>query len=118
LTVLEEPAQRTRGGAGAVDHIVDLHLRLAAFVDEFEGGGDEAVARRRVGSGISCTRWGRVISYIGDAAFVDQKFFIKYRDQEPVAAFDGFSMVRIDGEWKIASIISDMLWRARRDSNP
>ena len=60
----------------------------------------------------------RETSMVGDAAFVDQKFFIKFRDQEPVAAFDGFSMVRIDGEWKIASIISDMLWRARRDSNP
>ncbi|MFZ9579972.1 MAG: hypothetical protein ACO3BV_05555 [Ilumatobacteraceae bacterium] len=51
----------------------------------------------------------RTVTIVGDAAFVDQKFFIKYRDQEPVAAFDGYSMVRIDGRWRIASIVSDML---------
>ncbi len=56
----------------------------------------------------------RKTSVVGDAAFVDQQFFIKYRDQKPVAAFDGFSMVRIDGEWKITSIISDMLSRSGR----
>jgi hypothetical protein len=51
----------------------------------------------------------RTVTIVGDAAFVDQKFFIKYRDQQPVAAFDGYSMVRIDGKWRIASIVSDML---------
>jgi len=51
----------------------------------------------------------RTVTIVGDAAFVDQKFFIKYRDQEPVSAFDGYSMVRIDGRWRIASIVSDML---------
>jgi hypothetical protein len=50
----------------------------------------------------------RTTTIVGDAAFVDQKFFIKYGDQVPVPAFDGYSMVRIDGNWRIASIISDM----------
>lgn len=51
----------------------------------------------------------RTVTIVGDAAFVDQRFYIKYRDQAPVAAFDGYSMVRIDGRWRIASIVSDML---------
>lgn len=51
----------------------------------------------------------RTSTLIGDAAVVNQEFFIQYKDREPVRAFDGFSLVRIDGVWKIASIISDMI---------
>lgn len=51
----------------------------------------------------------RTTTIVGDAAVVHQSFFIIYKDREPVPAFDGYSLVRIDGEWKIASIISDMI---------
>lgn len=52
---------------------------------------------------------GRSSTVIGDAAVVNQEFFIQYKDREPVRAFDGFSLVRLDGVWLIASIISDMI---------
>jgi hypothetical protein len=56
----------------------------------------------------------RSTTIIGDAAVVNQEFFIQYRDREPVPAFDGYSLVRIDGVWRIASIISDMLVESDR----
>jgi hypothetical protein len=51
----------------------------------------------------------RTTTIVGDAAVVLQQFFIQYKDQPPVPAFDGYSLVRVDGVWKIASIISDMV---------
>ena len=51
----------------------------------------------------------RTVTVVGDAAVVLQKFFIQYRDREPVPAFDGYSLVSLDGEWKIVSIVSDMI---------
>lgn len=51
----------------------------------------------------------RSTTIVGDAATVLQYFFMQFRGREPVAAFDGFSLVRIDGEWRIVSIISDMI---------
>lgn len=51
----------------------------------------------------------RTVTIVGDAAVVLQQFFIVYKDQAPVPAFDGYSLVRVGGQWKIASIISDMV---------
>lgn len=51
----------------------------------------------------------RTVSVVGDAAVVMQRFSIIYKDRVPVPAFDGYSLVRVGGEWRIASIISDML---------
>ena len=51
----------------------------------------------------------RTMTIVGDAALVVQHFTIHYRDRPPVPAFDGYSLVRIDGAWKIASIVSDMI---------
>lgn len=51
----------------------------------------------------------RTTTIVGDAAVVLQRFAIQYKDRPPVPAFDGYSLVRIDGAWKIASIISDMV---------
>jgi len=64
--------------------------------------------------GYSETPGQRTSTVIGDAAIVNQEFFMHYRDREPVRAFDGFSLVRIDGIWKIASIISDMITNESR----
>lgn len=51
----------------------------------------------------------RTTSIVGDAAVVLQQFAMQFKDRPPVPAFDGFSLVRIGGSWKIASIISDMV---------
>ncbi len=51
----------------------------------------------------------RTTTVVGDAAVVLQQFEMQFKDRRPVPAFDGFSLVRIEGEWKIASIISDMV---------
>jgi hypothetical protein len=51
----------------------------------------------------------RTTTIVGDAAVVLQQFVMQFKDRSPVPAFDGFSLVRIDGAWKIASIISDMV---------
>jgi hypothetical protein len=51
----------------------------------------------------------RTTTIVGDAAVVLQQFAMQFKDRSPVPAFDGFSLVRIDGAWKIASIISDMV---------
>lgn len=51
----------------------------------------------------------RSTTIVGDAAAVLQNFFMQFKDRAPVPAFDGFSLVRIDGVWKIVSIISDMI---------
>jgi hypothetical protein len=46
---------------------------------------------------------------VGEAAVVLQEFAMKFRDRPPVPAFDAYSLVRVDGVWKIASVISDMI---------
>lgn len=51
----------------------------------------------------------RTTTVVGEAAVVLQQFAMQFTDRPPVPAFDGFSLVRIDGHWKIASIISDMV---------
>lgn len=51
----------------------------------------------------------RSATVVGDAAVVLQNFFMQFKDRAPVPAFDGFSLVRLEGRWKIASIISDMI---------
>ena len=51
----------------------------------------------------------RTTTVIGDAAVVSQQFVMQFKDHPPVPAFDGYSLVRVDGVWKIASIISDMV---------
>lgn len=51
----------------------------------------------------------RSTTVVGDAAAVLQNFFMQFKDRAPVPAFDGFSLVRLDGRWRIASIISDMI---------
>ena len=51
----------------------------------------------------------RTTTIVGDAAVVLQWFVMQFKDRPPVSAFDGYSLVRIDGSWKIASIISDMV---------
>lgn len=51
----------------------------------------------------------RTTTIVGDAAVVLQQFAMQFKDRPPVPAFDGFSLVRIDDAWKIASIISDMV---------
>ena len=51
----------------------------------------------------------RTTTIVGDAAVVLQQFAMQFKDRPPVPAFDGFSLVRVDGVWKIASIISDMV---------
>ena len=55
----------------------------------------------------------RSTTIVGDCAVVQQQFFMRFRDREPVAAFDVYSLARIDGTWKIVSIISDMESDAR-----
>ena len=59
--------------------------------------------------GYSETPGERTTTIVGDAAVVLQQFAIHYKDQPPVPAFDGYSLVRVDGAWRIASIISDMV---------
>lgn len=59
--------------------------------------------------GYSETPGERVTTIVGNAAMVVQQFTIHYRDRPPVPAFDGYSLVRIDGVWKIVSIVSDMV---------
>jgi hypothetical protein len=59
--------------------------------------------------GYSETPGERTTTVVGDAAVVLQQFFIQYRDHPPVPAFDGYSLVRVEGAWKIASIVSDMV---------
>lgn len=51
----------------------------------------------------------RSTTIVGDAAVVLQQFEMQFKDRAPVPAFDGFSLVRLGGAWKIASIISDMV---------
>jgi hypothetical protein len=51
----------------------------------------------------------RTATIVGDAAVVLQQFVMQFKDDPPVPAFDGYSLVRVDGVWKIASIISDMV---------
>lgn len=51
----------------------------------------------------------RTTTIVGDAAVVLQQFAMQFKGRPPVPAFDGFSLVRIGGSWKIASIISDMV---------
>lgn len=51
----------------------------------------------------------RTTTVVGEAAVVLQQFAMQFTGRPPVPAFDGFSLVRIDGHWKIASIISDMV---------
>jgi hypothetical protein len=51
----------------------------------------------------------RSTTIVGEAAVVLQEFAMKFRDRPPVPAFDAYSLVRVDGVWKIASVISDMI---------
>ncbi|MEN9805096.1 MAG: hypothetical protein RIS41_1943 [Actinomycetota bacterium] len=51
----------------------------------------------------------RTTTIVGEAAVVLQEFAMKFRDRPPVPAFDAYSLVRVDGVWKIASVISDMI---------
>jgi hypothetical protein len=55
----------------------------------------------------------RTTTVVGDAAVVLQQFTMQFKDRPPVPAFDAFSLVRMSGAWKIASIISDMVTDAR-----
>lgn len=54
----------------------------------------------------------RTTTIVGGAAVVLQQFAMQFKDRPPVPAFDGFSLVRVDGVWKIASIVSDMVTSA------
>jgi hypothetical protein len=51
----------------------------------------------------------RSTTVVGDVAVVLQQFAMQFKDRQPVPAFDAYSLVRIDGCWKIASVISDMI---------
>ncbi len=51
----------------------------------------------------------RITTIVSDAAVVLQQFAMQFKDCPPVPAFDAFSLVRIEGVWRIASIISDMV---------
>lgn len=50
----------------------------------------------------------RTIAITGDAATAQQKFTMHFAQGAPVAAVDIFSLVRLDGGWRIVSIVSDM----------
>ena len=51
----------------------------------------------------------RKTTVVGEAAIVLQQFAMQFAGRPPVPAFDGFSLVRVAGEGRIASSISDMV---------
>ena len=61
------------------------------------------------GEGYSEIPGERSTTVVGDVAVVLQQFAMQFKDRPPVPAFDAYSLVRIDGCWKIASVISDMI---------
>jgi hypothetical protein len=53
----------------------------------------------------------REVTRTGDVCVVRQQFAMQFARRDPVPALDVFSLVRIDGEWRIAAIVSDMAER-------
>jgi hypothetical protein len=50
----------------------------------------------------------RNIAITGEAASVHQAFAMQFATGPPVPAVDMFSLVKLDGRWRIVSIVSDM----------
>lgn len=50
----------------------------------------------------------RTTTVVGDVAVVHQAFTMHFAGRPPVGALDVFSLVVVDGRWRIASIVSDI----------
>ena len=50
----------------------------------------------------------RQVHITGDIAVIYQDFAMQFATGDPVPALDVFSLCRIDGQWRIVSIVSDM----------
>jgi hypothetical protein len=45
---------------------------------------------------------------VGSIATLRQHFTMNFAGRSPVAAIDAFSLARLDGRWKIVSVVSDV----------
>lgn len=59
--------------------------------------------------GYSETPGRRETFVVGSAAMVRQEFTMNLPNRPPVYAVDMFSLVEIDGQWRIVSVISDLI---------
>jgi hypothetical protein len=135
--MLVEPGSDDAAVAGVVDRAYDL-ISFAAggrpAWDEFRGLFTEpcvlalrvfpddpaitvmdmdAYVRAQMREGLSEEGYGEVpgerdVSVMGDVATVHQRFAMQFATGAPVPAIDVFSLVRLDGAWRIAAIVSDV----------
>jgi hypothetical protein len=73
----------------------------------------DGYVRAQMREGLSDEGYGEVpgerdVSVIGDVATVHQRFGMQFAAGEPVPAIDVFSLVRLDGTWRILAIVSDV----------
>ena len=59
-------------------------------------------------SGYSETVLDRDVKTIGDVAAATVRFDMRFGETPPVPAIDVFQLARLDGNWRIVSIVSDM----------
>jgi hypothetical protein len=59
--------------------------------------------------GYSETPGARWVEVVGDVATVRQEFTMNFSDKPPVDALDLFSLVRVNGVWRVVSVLSDLL---------
>jgi hypothetical protein len=108
------------GGAPAWDAFRALFVRQAALALRVFPG-DAAVtvmnmdayvaAQMRHGlsdAGYTEIPGARQVHITGDIAVIHQDFTMQFATGDPVPALDVFSLCRIDGQWRIVSIVSDM----------
>lgn len=91
-----------------------LALRLFPGDDSIQVFDNEGYARAQLRDdlaehGYLETPGERSLTVVGDVASVVQRFSMDFPDGTSTPAVDIFSLVRIDGRWKIVSVVSDTL---------